>query len=85
MQIICETIKNVDLPDSIVCDFSGQFPEYLELISTPTGDFYFSNTITTTDVILVFFFIFVIMYLIIKSLYRLIFSKLTYIKSKNYD
>lgn len=85
MQIICETIKNVDLPDSIVCDFSGLIPEYLEQISTPTGDFYFSNTITTTDIILVFFFIFVIMYLIIKSLYRLIFSKLTYIKSKNYD
>lgn len=66
-------------------DLIAPVPDYIEIISTPSGDFYFSNIITTTDILISFIFIIFLIIFIIKTIFKLFLPKLTYLKSKNYD
>lgn len=81
------TIECITTETGQNCNFDLVIPNqnYIELISTPSGDFYFSNIITPTDILLTFFFFIFVVIFIIKTILKLFLPKLVYLKSKNYD
>lgn len=78
MNINCQLLENGDYS----CSFDQVLPEYITLIENPSGSFYFSNVLTPTDFLLVFFFIILFIYILIKTVLKFVFNKVVFMKQK---